>query len=151
MEQATLETGDLCVAALTMGVIIERKTPPDLAGCLGRERERFERELRRSRYAARFIVICEGTLADVIRAARGIHRNAVIGTLAAWSTRYCPFLFAGDAATAAALAFRALASQVRDAARTINAAAPSAVSTLVRNKNVVAGRLGGKDAICPTP
>jgi DNA excision repair protein ERCC-4 len=112
-----LETGDIALARLPEGVVIERKTASDLAGCLGRERGRFERELKRGRYCGRFLVVCEGTVAEVIRAAPGIHRNAVLGTLAAWSVRYCPFIFAGTARDAADFAFRALAAQVRDIKR----------------------------------
>ena len=117
-----METGDLCVANLPDGVCVERKSPPDLAACLGRERERFERELRRGRHCGRLLVIVEGNFDDVARAAQGMHRNAIVGTLAAWSVRFCPIIFAGDVATAAAIAFRALASQVRDAERTVTRA-----------------------------
>ena len=117
MTREAMDTGDLCVARLPDGVVVERKTASDLAGCIGASRERFERELRRGRYCGRFIVIVEADLDAVIRAAAGIHRNAVIGTLAAWSVRYCPFIFAGETATAAAVAFRALAAQVRDIER----------------------------------
>jgi DNA excision repair protein ERCC-4 len=117
-----LETGDLCVARLPDGVCVERKTAADLAACLGRERERFERELRRGRHCGRLLVIVEGSFDDVARAAQGMHRNAVVGTVAAWSVRYCPFIFAGSVETAAAIAFRALASQVRDAERTVTRA-----------------------------
>ncbi len=117
MERGTLETGDVALARLPEAVVIERKTASDLAGCLGRDRARFERELRRGRHLGKLIVIVEADLDAVIRAASGIHRNAILGTLGAWSVRYCPFIFAGNVATAASLAFRALASQVRDAQR----------------------------------
>jgi DNA excision repair protein ERCC-4 len=122
-----LETGDVCVARLPDGVCVERKSPPDLAACLGRERERFERELRRGRHCGRLLVIVEGDFDDVARAAQGMHRNAVVGTVAAWSVRYCPFIFAGSVETAAAIAFRALASQVRDAERTVTRASKARV------------------------
>jgi len=104
--------------------VIERKTAPDLAGCIGASRERFERELRRGRYVGRFLIVVEGTLADVQRADSGIHPNSVSGTLASWAVRYCPILFCGSTAGAADFAFRALASQVRDihrAAKSIQA------------------------------
>jgi NaMN:DMB phosphoribosyltransferase len=71
------------------GVVIERKTPGDLA--------------------------------DVITAARGIHESAVVGTVAAWSTRFCPIIFAGSVPSAAAIAFSALRSQVRDIQRNAKA------------------------------
>src|SRR5262245_44014647 len=112
-ERATLETGDLALAVLPEGGVIERKTPNDLANCIGNGRERFERELRRGRYAGRMVVVIEGTLSDVAVAARGIHHNAVIGTLAAWTRRYCPFVFCGSEELAADFAFRFLAGQLR--------------------------------------
>ena len=122
-EIGTLETGDIALACLPDGVIVERKTASDLAGCIGASRERFERELKRSRYCGRFIVICEGSLADVCHASRGLNENAIAGTVAAWTTRYCPIVFAGTVAAAADFAFRALSAQVRDierAAKAIN-------------------------------
>lgn len=49
LERGALETGDLALAALPDAAVVERKTVPDLLGCIGRERERFERELKRGR------------------------------------------------------------------------------------------------------
>lgn len=109
----TLETGDIALAALPEGTVIERKTPSDLAGCIGKGRERFERELRRGRYVGRLIVVVEGDLRDVIEAAPGIKPAAVVGSLAAWTARYAPFVFAGGVKAAAEFSFRALAAQVR--------------------------------------
>jgi hypothetical protein len=45
-EPGTLETGDIALAALLEGAVVERKTPANLASCIGSGRERFERELR---------------------------------------------------------------------------------------------------------
>jgi len=120
-KSGALETGDIALACLPEGVVIERKTASDLAGCIGASRERFERELKRSRYCGRFIVVCEGTLSDVGLASRGLTENAIAGTLAAWTTRFCPFVFAGSVAAAADFAFRALRAQVRDIERAANA------------------------------
>ena len=58
-------------------VVIERKTPNDLANCIGASRERFERELKCGRYVGRMIVVIEGTLADACAASRGISHNAI--------------------------------------------------------------------------
>ena len=113
MVRGTLETGDFSLAALPEGVVIERKTPSDLAGCIGKGRERFERELRRSRYLGRLIVVVEGDLRDVVEAAPGMKPAAVIGSLAAWTARYAPFVFAGSVRAAADFSFRALSAQVR--------------------------------------
>jgi len=116
-ERECLETGDLCLSAIPNGIVVERKTAGDLAGCLGASRERFERELKRSRYCGRFLIVVEGSLADVIGAARGFHHSAVIGTIAAWSVRYAPILFCGSVQVAAQVAFSALRSQIRDSER----------------------------------
>jgi len=119
-----LETGDITLSCLPDGVVIERKTPSDLAGCIGASRERFERELKRSRYCGRFLVVCEGSLSDVCRASRGLTEQAITGTIAAWTTRYCPFVFAGTLAAAADFAFRALRAQVCDIERAAKSLCP---------------------------
>jgi DNA excision repair protein ERCC-4 len=43
----TLDTGDYSLRGLEHIVRIERKSLPDLVGCVGRERDRFEREVQR--------------------------------------------------------------------------------------------------------
>ena len=113
----SLDTGDVVLSALPDGAVIERKTPSDMASCIGANRERFERELKRGRYVGKLVVVIEGALADVCAASRGISHNAIVGTLAAWTLRYCPFVFAGSAQAAADFAFRILAAQVRDGER----------------------------------
>ena len=70
------------MSALPEGAVIERKTPSDMASCIGVSRERFEKEFRRGRYVGRMIVVIEGTLA-------------------AWTLRYCPFVFCGSPQEAA--------------------------------------------------
>ena len=76
-ERVTLESGDFALASHPHGAVVERKTPGDLASCIGAGRERFERELKRARYCGRIFVVVEGSLSDVTVAARGIHHNAV--------------------------------------------------------------------------
>ena len=56
IERGTLETGDVVLSALPEGAVIERKTASDMASCIGANRERFERELKRGRYVGRLIV-----------------------------------------------------------------------------------------------
>ena len=106
-ERGTLETGDFALAALPDGAVVERKTPADMVSCIGGERDRFERELKRGRYCGRMIVVIEGSLIDVVVAGRKMHYNAIIGSLSTWTLRYCPFVFAGSEAVA----------QVRDIGR----------------------------------
>ena len=126
VDRGCLETGDLCLSQLPDGVVIERKAPGDFLACCGRERERFERELRRSRYVGRFVVIVEATLWQCLQGGAqgtstgrgpGIHPSAVLGTVAAWTRRFCPILFAGDSASAARLAEALLKGQVKDLER----------------------------------
>lgn len=117
MERGTLETGDVALAALPLGVTIERKTVPDFLSCVGSNRERFTRELQRGRYLARLLVIVEGSLPDVLAASRGISHAAILGTVSAWSCRFGPILFAGSTRLAAELCWRALSAQIRDIQR----------------------------------
>jgi ERCC4-type nuclease len=42
----TLETGDLALSSIPDGAVIERKTVTDLLTCIGKGRERFEREVK---------------------------------------------------------------------------------------------------------
>lgn len=91
------------------------------SAAVGRERERFEREIKRARYCGSFVIIVEGTFGDVLNAnhARGqLTEAAIAGTVAAWTRRGAPVIFAGTAAAAADLAFRFLAGQVREMERT---------------------------------
>jgi DNA excision repair protein ERCC-4 len=94
-ERGTLETGDLALAALPDGAVVERKTPSDMVSCIGSERERFERELKRGRYCGRMIVVVEGSLADVVVAGRRLHHNAIIGTIAALTPDFLTLSYYG--------------------------------------------------------
>ena len=116
-ESGTLETGDLAVKGFEDGAVVERKTPSDFLGCVGTERDRFEKELRRARNIGHFIVIVEGSLHNTIREARLIHPAAIIGTIAAWTRRYCPVIFADNTAHAAALALRWLMQPLEEAGK----------------------------------
>ena len=48
-ERAALDTGDYSIRGLTHAVAVERKSLDDLLSCVGRERNRFLRELARLR------------------------------------------------------------------------------------------------------
>jgi DNA excision repair protein ERCC-4 len=94
-ERGTLETGDVTLAALPDGAVVERKTPGDLVSCIGSERTRFERELKRGRYCGRMIIVVEGSLADVVVAGRRLHHNAIIGTIAALTPDFLTLSYYG--------------------------------------------------------
>lgn len=127
IERGTLETGDFALAALPDAAVIERKALGDLLACLGRERERFERELSRSRYVGRLVVVCEGSMADLLILAHqrggGMSEASIIGTLAAFQRRYCPFFFAGSVRVAAEFTERFLRGQIREIDRAARAVA----------------------------
>jgi len=116
LERATLETGDFALDGLPDGAVIERKTVGDFLSCVGGERVRFERELARSRHLGAFAVVIEG---DLLKQCRGIHPSAIMGSVAAWSRRYCPIIFAGGEHGAASFAWRYLTGQITEAERVI--------------------------------
>ena len=107
----------LPLVVLPEGAVVERKTPSDLVACMTSARERFERELVRSRYLGRFVIVVEGDLQDVLAARRQMSEASVIGTLAAWQRRYTGFFFAGSIKIAAEFSFRFLAGQVAEIER----------------------------------
>ncbi|MCK6465097.1 MAG: ERCC4 domain-containing protein [Phycisphaerae bacterium] len=100
-EPGTLDTGDYSVRGLEHLVAVERKSLDDLLACVGRERDRFKRELQRLR-AYRFrLLIVETTAADLEQGAypgggegaRPLWRSKltpahVLGSLAAWTAQY---------------------------------------------------------------
>ena len=95
----TLDTGDYSIDGLTHLVAVERKSLDDLLACIGRERDRFKRELQRLRaYRFRLLVI----EADAATLESGDWRstlkpNHVLGSLAAWTAQYgLPVLLAGS-------------------------------------------------------
>ncbi|MBN1420976.1 MAG: hypothetical protein JXP34_19550 [Planctomycetes bacterium] len=104
--RTTLATGDYSIRGLEDLVAIERKSLPDLIGCVGRERERFERELRRLRaYPARAVVV-EASWADLERGVgpldpqrrwrSEVQPAAVTGSILSWIAWGIPILLAGD-------------------------------------------------------
>lgn len=96
-EVATLDTGDYSVKGLEQYVRLERKSLPDLIGCIGKERERFQRELVRLRGFQERAVIVECTWPEVEMGQwRGkIRPNQVIGSILRWQLEGIPFIFAG--------------------------------------------------------
>lgn len=96
--QGTLTTGDFSVKGLEHVVAIERKSLQDLIMCVGKERDRFEREIQRLlAYTSRALVI--ETTWETIELKRylgEVHPNAVIGSLLSWSDRGLPIHLVGS-------------------------------------------------------
>jgi ERCC4-type nuclease len=95
---ATLTTGDYSVQGLEHIVAIERKSLPDLIGCVGVERDRFDREAQRLlAYPVRALVV-EATWPDI---EAGDWRSkvtpaAALGSLLGWIAAGLPVIMAGD-------------------------------------------------------
>lgn len=104
----TLAVGDYSLAGLEDKVAVERKSLSDLVMCLGRERERFERELARGAALDAFAVVCEGSWLEL---AQGEYRSrlnphAACQSVLAFTGRYrVPFLFAGSRSAAEYMAW----------------------------------------------
>jgi len=94
----SLSTGDYSVVGLESVVSIERKSLPDLLGCIGGERKRFEREVQRLlAYPTRGLVV-EATWPDI---ERGEWRSKItpasaLGSLLGWAAAGLPIIMAGD-------------------------------------------------------
>ncbi len=94
----TLDTGDYSALHLTDVVRIEHKSPSDMLGCMGVERERFEREVKRIiAFPVRALVIAStweyfetGDWRSKITPA------AAIGSLLGWIADGLPIIMAGD-------------------------------------------------------
>lgn len=99
----SLSVGDYSLEGLADKVAVERKELPDLVQCLGRERERFERELQRGMALDAFAVVVEAAWADLAcgRYRSKLNPHAACQSVAAFMARYrtC-FFFAGSRAAA---------------------------------------------------
>lgn len=97
-KEATLTTGDYSALGLEHVIAIERKSLEDYLACVGRERERFERECQRLlSYPVRAIVI-EASWQDLERGGWRSHVTpaAAIGSALGWIAAGIPVILAGD-------------------------------------------------------
>lgn len=111
----TLATGDYSLRGLEHIVALERKSLPDLLACVGRERERFDREVQRLlAYPVRALLI-ESTWQDIERGEwRGeIKPDQVTGSVLGWITAGLPVVMAGDHRRAGRYAARVLCTAAR--------------------------------------
>lgn len=103
VEAGTLNVGDYSVAGMENVVACERKSLPDLVQCLAGSRERFVRELERSRALESFCVIVEAPWEAL---AKGQYRSqlaplAATQSIASFVSRMqIPFWFCGSRAAA---------------------------------------------------
>ncbi len=98
MERGTLPTADYSILGLEHMIAVERKSLADLLGCIGQERERFERELQRLlAYEARALVV-EASWADIERGdwRQKVDPRAAMGSLIGWLAMGIPIVMAGN-------------------------------------------------------
>jgi ERCC4-type nuclease len=117
-ETATLPVGDYSLPGFEDRAAIERKSLNDLIGCLmGKDRERFERELARGRYYDLFAVVVEASLADVSQARyrSDMKPQAALQSIITFQVRYrVPFVWAGNRTGAEYMTYSFLAKFLRE-------------------------------------
>ena len=117
---ATLDHGDYSIAGFEHRIAIERKSLQDLVGCLGRERERFIRELVRLRGYDFAAVVVEEPMASL----RAGHFRGALDPKAgeqsvwAWAQRFgIAFYFCAGKADAERVTFDLLRHYANDRAK----------------------------------
>ncbi|MCA9189821.1 MAG: hypothetical protein R3E01_02675 [Pirellulaceae bacterium] len=98
VERGTLATGDYSVKGLERVIAVERKSLQDLVGCVGRERDRFDREVQRLvAYPVRALVV-EASWDDVRQGEwQGrVTPRQVEGSLLGWIAAGLPVIMAGS-------------------------------------------------------
>ena len=127
MEPGTLDTGDYTVKGLERFIAIERKSLSDFLGCIGQERERFQRECQRLLgYETRAIIV-EASWQDL---ERGEWKNKldpqhVMGSALGWIAAGIPIIFGGNRTSCEKIAARMLFIAARRKWRDLQAFMPS--------------------------
>lgn len=95
---ATLDTGDYSLSGLEHVVRIERKSLDDLIGCIGRDRERFEREVARLLAYPVRVLLVEATWPQIeLGQWRGkVTSEQAIGSLLGWQASGLSVHLVGD-------------------------------------------------------
>jgi DNA excision repair protein ERCC-4 len=106
----SLATGDYSVRGLEAYCAIERKSLPDLLQCVGRERERFDKECQRLlAYPCRAIVV-ESSWIELQAGGWRSHvkPEAAVGSVLGWVAMGLPIIMAGTREQAATFTARIL-------------------------------------------
>jgi DNA excision repair protein ERCC-4 len=108
--KGTLTTGDYSISGMTHRVSVERKSLQDLVMCCGKERERFDREIKRlMAYEHRMILVEDSFEKILLKQYRGdMTPNAIVSSVAGWISRGVPIHFSGNRHAAADLLRRFL-------------------------------------------
>jgi len=95
---ASLKAGDYSLKGFEDEIAIERKQLNDLFSSLGKERERFMKEMERlSSYTVKALII-EGNMKDVVSPVKSysrLHPSSIVGSLVKLIVMGIPVIFAG--------------------------------------------------------
>jgi DNA excision repair protein ERCC-4 len=113
--KGTLDTADYSVLGLEHFVRVERKSAEDMLACIGRERERFDREIQRLlAYPVRAIVVEAGwRFFESGEYRSNVTPNQAIGSLLGWIAAGVPIVMAYDHARAGRFVSRILFTAAR--------------------------------------
>ena len=99
-ERATLAIGDYTIKDCGHLIAVERKNFDDLICCLGRDRERFAKELLRARQLESFAVVAECSWQDILNGDYNrsqLNPAAAVASIQAFSSRWkVSFFFTGN-------------------------------------------------------
>ena len=115
MERGTLVTGDYSIKGLEHVVSLERKSLDDLLGCIGSDRERFDREVQRLLgYPVRCLIV-ESSWQELERGGwrSKVSTAAAIGSCLGWIAAGLPIIMAGTHQRAGQFAGRILYTAAR--------------------------------------
>ncbi len=94
----TLTTGDYSLVGLENYVSVERKSLADLLGCIGQNRERFDREMQRILAYPQRLLLIESSWAEIEAGAwrPQVTIEAVVGSILSWQRMTIPVELAGN-------------------------------------------------------
>ncbi|MBG0789656.1 MAG: ERCC4 domain-containing protein [Desulfovibrionaceae bacterium] len=125
-DKTGLPVGDYSVLGFEDRVAVERKEVNDLISCLmGKDRERFQRELAKGRSYDSFAVVVEASLQDIAdgRYRSDMKPHSALQSIAAMMTRYrVPFVFAGTREGAEYMTFSLLQKYLQEIEKRYKAA-----------------------------
>ena len=114
-EAGTLATGDYSLKGLEHLVCIERKSLDDLLGCVGRDRDRFERELQRMLAYPVRVLLVESSWAEIEMGQwrSKLTTSQVMGSLIGWTAQGIQLAMVGSHERAGQFASRLLFTVAR--------------------------------------
>lgn len=107
----TLKTGDYSISGLENRLCIEKKGKSDIYACIGRDRNRFKKELERMAEMDYAAIVIECSLMEFLMRPvfSRVNPKAAINSIISWTIRYgVHVFFASDRRHAKAITYRIL-------------------------------------------